>query len=261
VVAGDPWDEGAPANAFERAGSEYQDYRPSYPPQSVRAALGVEDARGLRVVDVGAGTGKFSRRALEAGARVWAVEPALAMRRQLAAAQKNYPDDLQVIEGVAEATGLPQGFADVVVFAQSWHWVDPGAALVEAARLLRRNGHVAIVFNQMDVSIPWVHRLTRIMRSGDVHTPSRPPILGAGWTAPSLHKTDFVSGLDIEGVKALARTRSSYLKSTPANRQKMQANLQWYLAEHLGYGKTDVIEIPYYTLVWKTTLKSGASDI
>ena len=261
MSAYDPWDENAPANAFERAGSEYQDYRPSYPPESVRAALGAEDARGLRVVDVGAGTGKFSYRAVEAGARVWAVEPAQAMRRQLAVIQKKYPDDLQVVATTAEATDLPSGFADAVVFAQSWHWVEPGAALSEAARILRPGGHVAIVFNQMDVAIPWVHRLTRIMRSGDVHTPSRPPLLSSDWTLPSLHKTDFVTGLDIEGVKALARTRSSYLKSTPANRQKMQTNLQWYLAEHLGYTESDIIEIPYYTLVWKTLPKRGVSDI
>ncbi|MDO5033880.1 MAG: class I SAM-dependent methyltransferase [Actinomycetaceae bacterium] len=245
-----PWDTAAPANAFERAGGEYQDFRPSYPEASVAAALLGKTAPA--VVDVGAGTGKFTEQLLQAGATAWAVEPASAMREQLLAAPWAGNPLLHVVDGTAENTGLPSQIADVITYAQSWHWVDPEAALTEAARLLRPGGIVSIIFNQMDVSISWVHRLTRIMRSGDIHTPQKPPALAAGWEAPSLHKTEFTSRLTPEGIKALARTRSSYLKSTAANREKMQANLQWYLLEHLGYSDTDLVEIPYYTLVWTT---------
>ena len=65
----------------------------------------------------------------------------------------------------AEATGLTDGTLDLVVFAQSWHWVDPLRAAAEAARILTPGGVLVAVWNQMEVSIPWVHRLTRIMRS------------------------------------------------------------------------------------------------
>ena len=84
--------------------------------------------------------------------------------------------------GVAEDTGLSDGAFDIVVFAQSWHWVDSELAGREAARILTPGGTLGIVWNQMDVSIPWVHRLTRIMRSGDVHRPDRPPTPGGGFT-------------------------------------------------------------------------------
>ncbi|MDO5049103.1 MAG: class I SAM-dependent methyltransferase [Actinomycetaceae bacterium] len=276
----DPWDPSAPRNAFERATREYSDFRPSFPDSSVRAALQLDSPqdtprlalevveqtgghgqrnharpggsarRALEVVDIGAGTGKFTAKLLEFGTSVVAVEPAAAMREQLADLAAN--PRCEVVDGTAEATGLENHSADVVTYAQSWHWLDGQAALSEARRILRPGGHVAIVFNQMDVSVPWVHRLTRIMRSGDIHTPSRIPDTGRAWTKPVLFKTDFTSTLKPAQVMGLARTRSSYLKSTAANRAKMQENLRWYLHDHLGYGEDDDVEIPYYTLVWIT---------
>ena len=48
-----------------------------------------------------------------------------------------------------------------------------------------------IVWNQLDVTIPWVHRLTRIMRSGDVHRPDRPPLLNSQWSQPVLERFDW----------------------------------------------------------------------
>mgnify|MGYP002738829747 CR=1 FL=1 len=247
-----PWDESAPKNAFERATTEYRHYRPAYPDSSVRAALGMDDSasHALDVVDIGAGTGKFTEKLLEFETRVVAVEPAAAMRSQLAELVDG--DRCTVADGSAEATGLPDGCTDVVTYAQSWHWLDGSAALAEARRLLRPGGHVAIVFNQMDVSVPWVHRLTRIMRSGDIHTPKKVPDVGQNWSTPALHRTDFSTKLKPAQVMGLARTRSSYLKSTEPNRARMQENLTWYLHDHLGFGSEDDVEIPYYTLVWIT---------
>lgn len=287
-----PWDASAPRNAFERSSEEYEDFRPSYPDAAVRAALGGEagfvparsssaseadEAERLSVIDMGAGTGKFTNKLLELGLDVWAVEPAAAMRNLLVrSVQARHRDvkivedeadaeaaltvkriqfgrgDLVIVDATAEHSGLPDRVADVVTFVQCWHWVDQEAALAEAARLLRPGGHVSIIFNQMDVSIPWVHRLTRIMRSGDVHPPQKVPQVREGWSEPTLYKTEFSTRMTPQGVMALARTRSSYLKSTPANRAKMQENLRWYLHEHLGYSDDDVVEIPYYCLVWNT---------
>lgn len=265
LTSPNPWDHSAPQNAFERATSEYRDYRPAYPDLSVRAALrpgplleqngtgshsdDVEPSHVLDVVDIGAGTGKFTAKLLEYETRVKAVEPAAAMRSQLA---ELAGDRCEVVDGTAEATGLPDKCADVITYAQAWHWFDGEAALAEARRLLRPGGHVAIIFNQMDVSVPWVHRLTRIMRSGDIHTPKKVPEVGPDWSEPILHRADFSTKLKPVEVMGLARTRSSYLKSTEANRARMQENLRWYLHDHLGYASSDDVEIPYYTLVWLT---------
>ena len=43
-------------------------------------------------------------------------------------------------------------------------------------------------------------------------------------------------------------------RSSEAVRARMQANLRWYLYEHLGYAPGELVTIPYATLVWLTHL-------
>ena len=167
-------------NPFVSEGGAYDSVRPAYPHEAVTALIDAarrargasETGRGgpLRAADIGAGTGKMSELLARGGLLVDAVEPSEAMH-----AQASSIEGVTWHAGVAEETGLPNGVYDIVVFAQSWHWMDPERAGLEAARILAPGGALAIVWNQMAVSIPWVHRLTRIMRSGDVHRPDRPP--------------------------------------------------------------------------------------
>ena len=184
-----------------------------------------------------------------AGACVTAVEPAPAMAEQLAATAPDVP----IIRATGEDTGLPESSVDLVVYAQSWHWMDAQAAAAEAHRILVEGGRVAVVFNQLDVRVAWVKRLTRIMRSGDVHWPNRPPRLGPGFTAPSLRMIPWVQHLSPEGIATLGSTRSSYLRASDAGKVHMRANLDWYLADYLHIGPDRVVELPYYTLVWSAT--------
>jgi putative methyltransferase len=199
----------------------------------------------LRVADIGAGTGKMSELLARAGAVVDAVEPSEAMR-----AQASSIPGVTWHGGVAEDTGLPDGAFDIVVFAQSWHWVDSELAGREAARILTPGGTLGIVWNQMDVSIPWVHRLTRIMRSGDVHRPDRPPTPGGGFTPMRLTQVTWEDIMTPEQILTLGTTRSSFIRASQAGRDRMQANLRWYLYEHLGYAPGENVAIPYTTLVW-----------
>ena len=139
---------------------------------------------------------------------------------------------------------------DIVVFAQSWHWVDSERAGLEVARILAPGGALAIVWNQMAVSIPWVHRLTRIMRSGDVHRPDRPPAPGGGFAPMTFTQVAWEDRMTPEQILTLGTTRSSYIRSSEAGRARMQANLRWYLYDHLGYAPGEQVTIPYATLVW-----------
>ena len=242
-------------NPFVGEGGSYASVRPAYPGEAVAALVDAArraravDASGrdgsLRAADIGAGTGKMSELLARAGAVVDAVEPSGAMR-----AQASSIPGVTWHAGVAEETTLPDAVFDIVVFAQSWHWVDHERAGVEAARILAPGGVLGIVWNQMDVSIPWVHRLTRIMRSGDVHRPDRPPTPGGGFAPMRLTQVAWQDVMTPEQILTLGTTRSSYIRSTPAGRERMQANLRWYLYEHLGYAPGQEIAIPYTTLVW-----------
>src|ERR1700761_548126 len=72
--------------------------RPDYPPELagwLTGTLGLKP--GASVVDLGAGTGKFTPRLVQTGARVIAVEPVDSMRARLAAPPPG-------VEAVAGAT-------------------------------------------------------------------------------------------------------------------------------------------------------------
>lgn len=209
------------------------------------AAPADRPARGL-AADIGAGTGKMSALLAGEGLDVRAVEPSAAMRAQA----RPHPLITQVA-ATAEDTGLGTASCDLVVYAQSWHWVDPAAAGAEAVRILKPGAPLVIVFNQMDVTAQWVHRLCRIMRSGDVHRADRPP-RPAGFAPPVLERFWWEDRMAPEQILELGTTRSSYLRADAARRRAMQDNLRWYLYEHLGHRADQEITIPYSTLVWTT---------
>ena len=244
-------------NPYVGEGGAYDSVRPAYPDEAVAALIDAArsgrgvDAPGrddaLRAADIGAGTGKMSELLARGGLLVDAVEPSEAMR-----AQASVIEGVTWHDGVAEKTGLPNDVYDIVVFAQSWHWMDPERAGLEAARILAPGGALAIVWNQMAVSIPWVHRLTRIMRSGDVHRPDRPPTPGGGFAPMTLTQVAWEDHMTPEEILTLGTTRSSYIRSSEAGRARMQENLRWYLYEHLGYAPGETVTIPYATLVWLT---------
>ena len=246
-------------NPYVGEGGAYDSVRPAYPDEAVAALIDAArsgrgvDAPGrddaLRAADIGAGTGKMSELLARGGLLVDAVEPSEAMR-----AQASPIEGVTWHDGVAEETGLPNDVYDIVVFAQSWHWMDPERAGLEAARILAPGGALAIVWNQMAVSIPWVHRLTRIMRSGDVHRPDRPPTPGGGFAPMTLTQVAWEDRMTPEEILTLGTTRSSYIRSSEAGRARMQENLRWYLYEHLGYAPGELVTIPYVTLVWLTHL-------
>ena len=245
-------------NPYVGEGGAYDSVRPAYPDEAVAALIdAARRGRGvnapgrcpLRAADIGAGTGKMSEILARGGLLVDAVEPSEAMR-----AQASSVEGVTWHEGVAEETGLPNDVYDIVVFAQSWHWMDPERAGLEAARILAPGGVLAIVWNQMAVSIPWVHRLTRIMRSGDVHRPDKPPTPGGGFAPRTLTHVAWEDRMTPEEILTLGTTRSSYIRSSEAGRARMQENLRWYLYEHLGYAPGEQVTIPYATLVWLTHL-------
>ena len=246
-------------NPFVGEGGAYDSVRPAYPDEAVAALIDAArrargaDASGqggpLRAADIGAGTGKMSELLARGGLLVDAVEPSEAMR-----AQSSSIEGVTWHGGVAEETGLPNDVYDIVVFAQSWHWMDPERAGLEAARILAPGGALGIVWNQMAVSIPWVHRLTRIMRSGDVHRPDNPPTPGGGFAPMTLTQIAWEDRMTPEQILTLGTTRSSYIRSSEEGRARKQENLRWYLYDHLGYAPGEQVTIPYATLVWLTHL-------
>lgn len=235
----------------------YLRLRPSYPKETLsvlRSALGEEDPHRspseITAVDIGAGSGQFTKLLAEANYRTIAIEPSRAMRDALLSQAWVHTTHTSVLEGFAENTGLPSGSADMVTWAQCFHWLDTEHAVNEAARILRPRGVASAIWNQLDVSQPWVHRLTRIMRSGDVFYRQRPPEMGPDFSDPELTVLEWTDLQSTEDVLELGRTRSSYIRSNEEGQKKMQDNLHWYLYDRLGFYPGELIELPYRTLIW-----------
>ncbi|HEX4816115.1 MAG TPA: class I SAM-dependent methyltransferase [Nonomuraea sp.] len=131
---------------FDRVADAYDAGRPTYPDEMYRAVseLTGVDFDGATTVDVGAGTGILTRALLARGARVVAVEPGAEMLARLVSRAEG---GIAAVQGDGNALPLADGVADLVAYAQSWHWLDPVASIAEARRVLRPRGAIVGCWN------------------------------------------------------------------------------------------------------------------
>jgi SAM-dependent methyltransferase len=133
------------ANSFGGAAHRYDTYRPRYPDQLIDDVLtpGVR-----RVLEAGAGTGIASMQFIERGADLLAVEP--DTRMAAVAHAKGIPVEMATFE-----QWEPAGRRfDRVVFAASFHWVDPAVALPKVRDILSDGGKLALIWNRLRPTRP-----------------------------------------------------------------------------------------------------------
>jgi SAM-dependent methyltransferase len=120
----------------------YDSHRPSAPARLGPLLARYAGAARPVVVDLGSGTGLSTRWAAGWAARVVGVEPNPDMR---SVAVARATAGVEYVDGVSHATGLPDGFADVVLAVQAMHWMEPAATHAEVARILRPGGVFAVI--------------------------------------------------------------------------------------------------------------------
>ena len=109
-------------------------------------------------VDVGAGTGLFTRTLVGRAAQVIAVEPDARMRTVLAARSPG----VRAVEGRGESIPLPDAAADAVFVSSAWHWMDHEKAVPEIGRVLRDGGRLGLIWTSRDREVDWVRNLGRL---------------------------------------------------------------------------------------------------
>jgi SAM-dependent methyltransferase len=156
-----------PTRRFTGLADIYARHRPGYP---VAALAYIVQHCELRpdslLVDVGCGTGISTRQFAQLGFRVFGIEPNADMRRQ-AEAVTMPPGAVAPIfrDGTAEATGLADASADLVLAAQAFHWFVADAALREFHRILKPGGWAALVWNERNESDPFTGAYGEVVRS------------------------------------------------------------------------------------------------
>jgi SAM-dependent methyltransferase len=250
------------AQSYAGAAAAYERGRPEYPPAAV--ALVVErlglassssaHAAGVAtVLDLAAGTGKFTRLLLPTGARIIAVEPVAAMCDRIAV---QWPA-VTVLEGTAEAIPLPDGSVDAVTVAQAFHWFRGREALAEIRRVLKPAGGLALIWNVRNESVDWVRRLSELM---DPHNGGAPRYHTGAWreafavpngfTPLAVERIPFVHLGTPEQVVDRAASTSFVAGLPPATRAGLLDEVRRMLREHPLTGGRETIPFPYVTEVY-----------
>jgi SAM-dependent methyltransferase len=125
----------------------YDRIRPEYPD----ALLGeicesTNLVRGSPILEVGPGSGKLTKHLVARGFDVTAVEPDT---RFVAWLKKRYP--CRLITAKLEQAPLPTAHYQAIIAGQSFHWVDWESGLRLAARALRPEGHVVLLWYRTEI--------------------------------------------------------------------------------------------------------------
>ncbi|MET8178275.1 class I SAM-dependent methyltransferase [Streptomyces sp. NPDC005336] len=178
-----PSPRSALAASFNSVAAQYAAARPGYPPElfaTVEEFAG-RPLDGAEVLDVGAGTGIATRLPAERGARVVAVEPGAGMAAEPRSALPRIP----FVRADGDALPFADGVADIVTYAQAWHWTDPARSVPEAIRVLRPGGALALWWNVPDTDVPWLARQeARLAERCPAYRPPGFPATAAGLLAP-----------------------------------------------------------------------------
>lgn len=237
---------------FSDRAEDYARFRPSYPAEAIRECLA-----GLPVpadvVDVGAGTGISARLFAEEGANVTAVEPNADMR----AKGEAFAPGVRFSDGTAEATGLPDACADLVVCAQAFHWFDGEPALREFQRLLRPGGRLALIWNvrQSDVGFAilyheavvrakrWAGSVNRVLRNARAGDPAKSGLF------VNPRRVDFQNDHRLDWEQLLGRAASaSYFPPPGPERDELTAFLRAAFDDHATHGRVVLAQVTEVTL-------------
>lgn len=134
---------------FSNKAEVYSNYRPKYPGKLLDFLI---DSTHLHkdslAIDIGCGTGILTKQLLERNVKTIGVEPNVEMYNQAKKELQGY--NCRLINTCAEDTQLPSHIADLITVAQALHWFDLDSFIKEYNRLLKENGQVAILYNNMD---------------------------------------------------------------------------------------------------------------
>ncbi|MCU1362201.1 MAG: SAM-dependent methlyltransferase [Acidimicrobiaceae bacterium] len=224
---------------FGTVAENYDLYRPS-PPESAKEIAG--DLRGLKVLEVGAGTGKLTRFLLDLGAKVSVIEPDGDMRKVLT----RHSPTVRVLLGHAESVPAEDASFDAVFSSSAWHWFAQPEATNEVARVLRDNGTLQVWWNGFSRDVPWMVELTKLReREDDANRPPR------GWRAQFDSEGPFVDQHDfsidwtwprtVDEVVANFATYSGSIIRSEADQIELSQKVRAQLVERFAHG---IVELP-----------------
>ncbi len=237
------------ARSFGSVVDSYQSARPDYPADAAEWLVRGEGGSGPHMVlELGAGTGLLSQRLT--GHKLLATDPSPQMLGRLRDALPGVPAAV----AAAEHIPLPSHAVDVVVAAQAFHWFDHEVALPEIARVLRPDGHLALVWNVPDEGTPWVRKLQRIVPRPMSHDDDIAPLHATPYFGAVEEKRFRIwTTVDKQKLLDLVKSRSPYAVADQATREQMLADVG---ALYDDYDRgTAGMQLPYITYFYRAKVQ------
>jgi SAM-dependent methyltransferase len=242
------------AKGFANGADTYVRGRPDFPPAALawlREDLGLKP--GKTVIDLGAGTGKFTRLLVETGAMVTAVEPVAAMRNRML---HDLPD-VTALQGDAQHIPFPDSCADALICAQAFHWFANAESLAEIRRVLKPGGVLGLIWNVRDQSVDWVRKLTAIV---DAYEGEAPRYDGGEWRAAfptpgfgELHEKSFAHahvGTPAQVIVDRVASVSFIAALDESVRARVLAEVRELIETTPGLAGCGSVSFPYVTRAW-----------
>ncbi len=239
---------------FGNASDCYERGRPNYPQSAIEFLRTKFDLNSeTSVLEIGAGTGKFTKHLHSLGVNVIAVEPVKGMRAKF---QSILPE-VEILNGTAEALPLGNSSVDHIFVAQAFHWFNGHAALKEFYRVLKSGGKLGLIWNVRDEAKPWVAELTQII---DPHEGGAPRYRSLNWLKP-FEQTPLFSILQREVFSheqtgpidmVLDRVNSiSFISALPdTHREKVLSEVRNLVENHPNTRGLQEFRFPYRTDVY-----------
>ena len=217
---------------FDGVAGLYDATRPGYPAEIVDAvAASAAIGPGAAVLEIGCGTGQFTRQLAGRALEVTAIDIGAAMVR---AARRIVTDAAVRFQACSFEDFAGSGPFDLIVSATAFHWIDPGVGLAKAARLLRPGGWLALLSTG--------ERYPEPLRSGLRELQSRYSRQDGNWDgqpawlAALRHSSLFGQTTEVSHARALRlaaqtilgveRTRATFLSYTGQDQAGFTADLK-----------------------------------
>lgn len=162
-------------SAFDASASTFERHRalPANAPDAIRAAIW--SAMGLsvpaRVLDIGAGTGRFGRAFVAAGDSYFGVDTSLAMLEEFHRTSPN----ATLMQADGSRLPFANAFFDVVLMMQVLSSIDEWIEVISEARRVVRNGGCLVVGHSINpesgIDTQLKRRLKRILEELGVDSP------------------------------------------------------------------------------------------
>lgn len=148
----------------------YEKGRPKYTKESVEyllkqlGALGKDNDKALTILELGAGTGMFTKAMAEAlegfpKIRIIASDPQPYMYEVL---KKKVPG-IETMQFLAEKIPFPDESIDIVIAAQCFHYFANTKSLAEIHRVLVPRGTFGMIWNSRNQGVDWVIKTQEII--------------------------------------------------------------------------------------------------